>query len=177
MWNKQAKFTALVNALSTDLYRYAYWLCRDKDLAQDLVQETFTRAWRAIDSLREETAAKQWLITTLRREYARQFERLQPEFENIEVNDLVSQQTENDTSIEALLLRQALGKLSIKYREPLLLQVIWGYNCDEIAELLDITRSTVMTRLFRARHKLREMLTGHKQYEQIEFGAKCHELP
>lgn len=177
MWNKQAKFTALVNALSADLYRYAWWLCRDRDLAQDLVQETFTRAWRAIDSLREEAAAKRWLITTLRREHARLYERIQPEFENIDMNELVSQLPGNDTSVEAMLLRGALGKLSATYREPLLLQVLWGYSSDEIAELLGISRSNVMTRLFRARQKLRDMLTGHMQPEQPDFGDKCHELP
>ena len=66
MWAKQAKFTALVNAHAADLYRYAFWLCRDRHLADDLVQETFARAWRAFASLRDPDAAGRWLITTLR---------------------------------------------------------------------------------------------------------------
>ena len=44
MWDRQSRFTALVNAFATDLQRYAQWLCGDPDIAEDLVQETFTRA-------------------------------------------------------------------------------------------------------------------------------------
>jgi RNA polymerase sigma-70 factor (ECF subfamily) len=47
-----------VRAHSGELYRYAYWLCGDSALAQDLVQETFLRAWRSLDALRETVAAK-----------------------------------------------------------------------------------------------------------------------
>ena len=61
MWNKKSRFTVIVEALSSDLYRYAYWLSGDKHTAEDLVQETFMRAWRALDSLRDEHSAKAWL--------------------------------------------------------------------------------------------------------------------
>ena len=51
--SKQRQFDALVRTLSGDLYRYAYWLCNEDALAHDLVQETFLRAWRSLDSLRD----------------------------------------------------------------------------------------------------------------------------
>ncbi|WP_280136463.1 sigma factor, partial [Aeromonas bivalvium] len=70
MADKQKKYEALVHALHGDIYRYAYWLCRDPHVAEDLVQETYLRAWRAIDSLVDDKAAKPWLITILRRENA-----------------------------------------------------------------------------------------------------------
>jgi RNA polymerase sigma-70 factor (ECF subfamily) len=70
----QTRFAALVLACSADLYHFAYWLIRNRPEAEDLVQETFARAWRSIRQLRGEMAAKEWLFTTLRREYARQFE-------------------------------------------------------------------------------------------------------
>ena len=70
MSSKQRQFDALVRSLSGDLFRYGYWLCGDEALAHDLVQETFLRAWRALDHLRDTTAAKAWLITILRREHA-----------------------------------------------------------------------------------------------------------
>ena len=127
-------------------------------MADDLVQETFTRAWRAIDTLRNQSAAKYWLITTLRREHARLFERQQPDFAEVDPDTLVSSQTGFDTSIEAHLLRLSLHKLPDEYLEPLILQVLWGYSCEEIAEILDLSKSAVMTRLFRARQKLRELL-------------------
>ena len=55
---RQQQFEALVRAHSGELYRYAYWLCGESALAQDLVQETFLRAWRSLDALRETVAAK-----------------------------------------------------------------------------------------------------------------------
>jgi RNA polymerase sigma-70 factor (ECF subfamily) len=54
MITKQVRYEALVRALHADLYRYAYWLCHEKQVAEDLVQETFLRAWRALDSLKDE---------------------------------------------------------------------------------------------------------------------------
>lgn len=58
MADKQTKYEALVHALHGDIYRYAYWLCRDPQVAEDLVQETFLRAWKSIDSLLDDKAAK-----------------------------------------------------------------------------------------------------------------------
>lgn len=58
MWDKKSRFTILVEALSADLYRYAYWLVGDQHIGEDLVPETFTRAWRSLDNLREDGAAK-----------------------------------------------------------------------------------------------------------------------
>ena len=72
---RQQQFEALVRAYSGDLFRHAHWLCGHGALAQDLVQETFLRAWRSLDSLRETIAAKAWLTTILRREHARLYER------------------------------------------------------------------------------------------------------
>lgn len=179
MWAKQAKFTALVNAVATDLYRYAFWLCRDKSLAEDLVQETFTRAWRSFDSLRDHKAAKQWLITTLRREHARLFVRQQPEFVEIDLDGLETAHAGFDTRIEAQVLRKALSKLPNEYLDPLLHQVLWGYSCDEIANLLDLTQGAVMTRLSRAKRKLRDKLeTGECQSVFVNEGVQLHhELP
>ena len=85
MADKQTKFEALVHALHKDIYRYAYWLVRDPHIAEDLVQETFLRAWKGIDSLQDDQAAKGWLITILRRENVRRFERKQ--FDLVDLDD------------------------------------------------------------------------------------------
>jgi RNA polymerase sigma-70 factor (ECF subfamily) len=84
MKTKQLKYEALVRAYSDDLYRYGVWLCRDPNIAEDLVQETFLRAWRSLESLKDQGAAKSWLITILRRENARRFERKQFDLVDIE---------------------------------------------------------------------------------------------
>ena len=83
--DKQRKYEALVRAYHRDLFRYAFWLCKDKSIAEDLVQETCLRAWKSLDSLQDEKAAKPWLITILRRENARRFERKQ--FDLVDIDD------------------------------------------------------------------------------------------
>jgi RNA polymerase sigma-70 factor (ECF subfamily) len=157
--SNKAQYEAMVGQYAEDLNRYALWLCKDPTLAKDLVQETFLRAWRSFDRLREQKAAKSWLITILRREFARTFERKVPDFtpvDDLEIADLAT--TTPDDNTEVRQLRQAMLDLDPKYREPILLQVLGGFSCDEIASQLDISRSAVMTQLFRAREKLKVAL-------------------
>ena len=153
------RFNELAEAYSADLYRYAMWKCGNDALAKDLVQETFLRAWRALDSLKDVAATKSWLITILRREFARTFERKVPPFTDLEKVVIVDKnELEPDESTERDLLRQGILKLDPKYRDPLLLQAVFGHSCAEIAEQLGITKSAVMTQLFRAREKLKVQL-------------------
>lgn len=164
MDTRQTTFEALVNAYSADLYRYAFWLCSHRALAEDLVQETFMRAWKALDKLKDTKSAKAWLITILRRENARHFSR-QPKdtvsFEELDRDlDQIPGAEPGLGSTEAFVLHQAIAALPSDYREPLLLQVLGGYSCEEIAELLNMKSGTVMTRVFRARQKLRKRLEG-----------------
>lgn len=163
--NKQRRYEALVRAWHRDLYRYAYWLCHDPHIAEDLVQETCLRAWRSLDSLQDDKAAKSWLITILRRENARRFERKQLDLVNIDdyaIADIHHQGTEME--MEQQMLHRQIMKLAPEYREPLVLQVMAGFNGDEIAEILGLNRNTVMTRLFRARNQLKDQI--EKQSER-----------
>ena len=161
---RQRQFDALVHAHAGDLYRFAYWLCGDPARAEDLVQETMLRAWRALDSLHDAAAAKPWLLTILRREHARGFER--KTFDLTPLDDAV----QNSIADEAAgidpeqagsdaQLRETIMQLEPKYREPLLMQVLGGFSCEEIATELGVKPGAVMTQLFRARHKLRRMLS------------------
>ena len=151
---KRAVFERLVRAYSSELYRYGYWLSRDRFVAEDLVQETFARAWANWASLRDERAAKSWLYTILRREHARLFERKRLEI--AEVQDLDSLEDERLKNVHGELeMSEALHALPASYREPLLLQVLGGFSCEEIAKLMDLTPGAVMTRLSRARLALR----------------------
>ncbi len=156
---RQAKFDQLAQAYGADLYRYAMWICGNDALAKDLVQETFLRAWKALDKLNDIKAAKSWLITILRREYARTFERKVPKFTDVDTV-VVPEETElePDDQTEVKLLRQSIMELAPKYREPLLMQVVLGYSCQEISVALDISKSAVMTQLFRAREQLKSRL-------------------
>jgi RNA polymerase sigma-70 factor (ECF subfamily) len=153
------RFNELAEAYSTDLYRYAMWICHNDALAKDLVQETFLRAWRALDSLKDVGAAKSWLITILRREYARTFERKVPKFTDVDKVVVVDDdELGPDERTERDLLRKGIMKLDPKYRDPLLLQVVFGHSCEEISKQLGTSKSAVMTQLFRAREKLKTQM-------------------
>lgn len=156
---RQARFNQLAEDYGADLYRYAMWICGNDALAKDLVQETYLRAWKALDKLKDSKAAKSWLITILRREYARTFERKVPRFTDVDTV-VVPEETElePDDRAEVRMLRQGIMKLAPKYREPLMMQVMLGFSCEEIAQHLDISKSAVMTQLFRAREQLKARL-------------------
>lgn len=169
MTARQTQFEALVNAYSTDLFRYAVWLVRDSQLAEDLVQETFMRAWKAIDSLRDPALAKTWLITILRRERARVYEKNQAEGNtvgDIDLDDLAGFDAGHGKT-EHFVLRRALDALPEDYREPLLMQIIGGYSCEEIAVAMDLQLGAVMTRLSRARQKMVRLLGGDDKTVRI----------
>lgn len=162
--NARVRFNRLVGEYSKDVFRYAFWLCRDKTMAEELSQETFMRAWKSIDSLQDDKAAKSWLFTIVRRENARQYERKRLDMvDDVDFDRVGATREEYDTSTEAFVLRRALAELPEEYREPLVLQVIGGYSTEEIASQLGIKAGAVMTRLFRARKKLREMLGEREQ--------------
>ncbi len=165
--NRQQQFEALVHAHSSELYRYAYWLCGQDALAQDLVQETFLRAWRSLDSLREDVAAKAWLNTILRREHARLYERKPMPTTDINDLELSDSAPGPEHRGEDAVLRAAISKLEPKYREPLVLQVLGGFTCTEIAAQLEITEAAVMTQVFRARQKLKTMLDGDSREVEL----------
>ena len=147
-------FEGLVRAYSSELYRFAYWLTRDRFSAEDLVQETFARAWSAWQSLREQGAAKSWLYMILRNEHARLFERRRLDI--VEDQDLDALEDQRIAApFDDIEIREALHALPAAYREPLLLQLLGGFSCDEIARLMNLTSGAVMTRLCRARLTLR----------------------
>ncbi|MDG6773725.1 sigma-70 family RNA polymerase sigma factor [Thiomicrorhabdus sp. ZW0627] len=173
MDNKHRFFEQLVSAYSNDLYRYAYWLCKQPTVAEDLVQETFSRAWKSLDKLHDEKAAKAWLITILRHENARMYEKFQPQLVEIE-ESLASDDGSNEPSLslEQHQLHQAIMELPVEYKEPLILQILWGFSGEEISEQLDLKLATVNTRLFRARHQLKEILNGHTHNPSKQISGK-----
>jgi len=157
---REIRFQAIIGRYMDDLFRYACWLVHDRAVAEDLVQETMLRAWKSMDRLQKPEAAKGWLITILRRENARRFERFQPQFSAMPTEALADNHQDYDTSTEAFVLRNAIAGLPEDYREPLLLQIIHGYSQKEIAAELGISVAGAGTRLFRARKKLRALVEG-----------------
>ena len=151
------RFEALSAHLRPDLYRFAFWLARDRAIAEDVVQETMLRAWRSWKDLRDERAAKQWLFTIARREHARIYERKR--FDTVDVDNLGAEDSPALTASDGKDvddLRRAIARLDDDYREPLVLQVLFGYSTQEIADHMGLTQGAVLTRLFRARNQLRK---------------------
>ncbi len=170
MKEKQKRYEALVHAFHADIFRYAYYLVKDSSIAEDIVQETFLRAWRSLDSLKDEKAAKSWLITIVRRENARRFERKQLDLVDIDDTPVADETSMAERSVEHSEMQRLLAGLSVEYREPLILQLLFGYSGEEIAEQLNLNKNTVMTRLFRARNQLRDMMSKQSEVRGQQNG-------
>ncbi len=154
---RKQRFERVVSVFHPDMYRYAAWLCRDPGIAEEVVQEALLRAWKSLDALREDKAAKPWLLTIVRRENARYFERKR--LETVDIDSLTPAQSamlaeKEDANLGEM--RQAIFRLDEDYREPLVLQVLMGHSTKEIAALMGIKPGAVLTRLHRARIKLKE---------------------
>jgi RNA polymerase sigma-70 factor (ECF subfamily) len=157
--SRRARFETVVRAYANDVFRYLYWLCRDRSVAEDLSQETFSRAWAAWEDQRDEKALKAWLFTIARNEHARLYERKRLDVDPDAELDAIVSQAGSDPGL-GLDIRKAFGMLPETYREPLLLQVLGGLSSAEIAASLGTTEEAVNMRLSRARRSMREMLDG-----------------
>jgi RNA polymerase sigma-70 factor, ECF subfamily len=156
--SRHLRFEWLVEGYSTDLYRYAAWLCGDRALAEELVQETFIHAARSLNGLKHEGAVKPWLFALLRREHQRHWELPRAETRQIDLGDVTSA-GRYDTSTYTFALRRALAALAPDDSVALVLQVIGGFGSDDIAALLGISPAAAMTRIFWARKRLRDSLS------------------
>lgn len=160
MKQKKRQFERLVDLYAQDIHHFALWLTKDHHAAEDVVQEAYARAWKNLDQLKDESVAKSWLLTIVRNENARRFQRKQ--FDLVDIDDTqvtASADSEPENRTEISLLRKAIAALPIDYREPLVMQVIHGMSCREIAKTMDLPENTVMTRLFRAKQKVKGSLT------------------
>jgi RNA polymerase sigma-70 factor (ECF subfamily) len=155
----EAAFARLCQDLRPDLYRFAFWLARNRAVAEDVVQEALLRAWASRGSLADTGAAKSWLLTIVRREHARLYERKR--YDTVPVDELVDSESPELAAAadqETMDVRRAIMALEDDYREPLVLQVLMGLSTQEIADQIGLTQAAVLTRLFRARNKLRRAL-------------------
>ena len=158
---RRQRFDQIVGVFHQDMYRYAAWLSRDKTIAEDVVQEALLRAWKSLDALRDDAAAKPWLLTIVRRENARYFERKR--LETVDIDNLTASQAAllaEEPNDELDDMRQAIFELEDDYREPLVLQVLMGFSTNEIGEQMGLKQGAVLTRLHRARAKLREQMVA-----------------
>jgi RNA polymerase sigma-70 factor, ECF subfamily len=149
------RFEEVATELRQDLYRYALWLSRDATAAEDIVQESLLRAWRAFDGLQDEAKARPWLVTIVRREFLRFRERQREETVD---PGMLAEIAEEGADPIVQELRAAIFALDDSYREPLALQVLMGHSTEEIAGIMGLTQGAVLTRLHRARDRLKRAL-------------------
>ncbi len=165
--HRSAEFERLALPLVPSLYNHASWLTRNHAEAEDLVQETFSKALRAFDSFEESTNFKAWLIRILRNTFltsrtgiaSARTVFLEDHPSVLDTSD--SGPTPEDNLIRLdnqAALQRALEQLDPSLREPLLLCDVEEIKYKDIALILEIPIGTVMSRISRARRSLRQLL-------------------
>ena len=142
------------------LRRYARALVGDRASADDLVQDTLERAWAKLHLYRRGTDLRAWLFTLMHNVHVNKVRatRVTDTLED-ELPELAQRASQGD----ALLLRdldRAIARLPSEQRAVLLLVTLEEMSYEEVARALDIPIGTVMSRLSRAREKLRMMMLG-----------------
>lgn len=175
--SKRKQFEELTRPYGQDIYRLALWRLANQQDAEDVVQETFLRAYRSFHTFQAGTNAKAWLtkislnaINDLLKKKLRQPDMVSLDVEGDEIESIQSESMSlQDPALQlsmnefdpALLI--ALRKLPVSLLYPLLLRELEDLSYEEIASILSIPTGTVMSRLFRARRLVRDRLTEHSQ--------------
>jgi RNA polymerase sigma-70 factor (ECF subfamily) len=161
------------------LYGYALTLTRDKTEAEDLVQETYLRAVRAANQPAADSNLKAWLFVIMRNAW---FNVMRHRHNGRRIFDFETDEPEPGTAndatsnphvvylrkLEREQVRDAIDKLPDAYREIVVLRDIEGFSYQEIATVLNCPAGTVMSRLGRAREKLREALAPQKKIAGVQ---------
>jgi len=163
-------FHQLVDRHAAPLFRLATTLVPTRDDAEDVVQETFTAAFRALKSFQERSSVKTWLYAILYRQAAlfrrkhRMPMRMLAEDDALAADPDTTGSAGHVSSIDARLdVQAALAQLPDDHRAIIILREFDGLSYDEIAAVLELPRGTVESRLFRARQALKERLTARTQ--------------
>jgi RNA polymerase sigma-70 factor (ECF subfamily) len=156
------------------LYSYAMVLTRNHADAEDLVQETYIRAMQAMRKLRADSNIKGWLFTILKNIWFNQLRKRHngPQMVEIEAGDDLAnnivEPSKNSyhlyvSKLEAEQVRAAIQELPVEFREVILLREYEDFSYKEIATILHCPLGTVMSRLGRARARLRTLLTAQQR--------------
>jgi RNA polymerase sigma-70 factor (ECF subfamily) len=157
------------------MYNFAYRLTFEEDDAKDLVQDTYLKAYRFINSFQKGTNAKAWLYRILKNSFINDFRKKskQPskvdyqEVENFYNSDDVNDSITTDLRIDTVKdmigdeVTVALNSLAVDFRTVIILCDLEGFTYEEMAKILDIPIGTVRSRLHRARNLLKEKLRDY----------------
>ena len=170
----QANFEQDAMQFAPQLYSAALRMTRNPADAEDVVQETFLKAFRAYDTFEEGTNLKAWLYRILTNTYINRYRKKQRRPSEVELGELQdlylyrrlgepsgASQSAEKTVLDAFVdtdIKQALESLPEHFRMPVLLADVDGFAYKEIAGILDIPIGTVMSRLHRGRKALQQKL-------------------
>jgi RNA polymerase sigma-70 factor (ECF subfamily) len=158
---RQRRFEAELLPHLRGLYAAAYRMARNVHDAEDLVQETFMRAYAAIERFEPGSNARAWLHTILQRVRTDAWRRRSRRPEVPDAGEEPVDPTDAGRRATAALdLERALGELPETYRSAVLLRDVEGFSYQEIAAILGVALGTVMSRIHRGRALLREALAG-----------------
>jgi len=151
------------------LRRYARALVGDRATADDLVQDTLERAWAKLHLYRSGTDLRAWLFTVMHNVHVNRVRAIRPtDMLEDEMPELAQRPPQSDALVVRDLDR-AIGRLPADQRAVLLLVTLEDMSYDEVARALDIPIGTVMSRLSRAREKLRMMMLGHSAAARLKL--------
>lgn len=159
------------------MYNFAFRLTFDEDDAKDLVQDTYLKAYRFINSFEQGTNAKAWLFRILKNSFINEYRKKskQPtkvDYQEVETyynSDDVDYQSTTDLRAESVKdmlgdeISNALNSLAVDFRTVIILSDLEGFTYEEMAKILDIPIGTVRSRLHRARNLLKDKLRGYAQ--------------
>ncbi len=172
----RAEFAEQAMQYAPQLYSAALRMTRNPADAEDLVQETYLRAWRSFNTFQEGTNLRAWLYRILTNSFINTYRAKQrrPDetgMDNIEdlylyrrlntLDNALGSRSAEDTMFELFTddeVKQALEELPENFRLPVLLADVEGFSYKEIAEILDIPIGTVMSRLHRGRKGMHKLL-------------------
>ena len=159
------------------MYNFAYRLTFDEDDAKDLVQDTYLKDYRFIQSFEQGTNAKAWLFRILKNSFINDFRKKSKQPSKVDYQEVesyynsegVDEAITTDLRIDAVQdmigdeISNALNSLDVDFRTVIILCDLEGFKYDEMAKILDIPIGTVRSRLHRARNLLKEKLRDYAQ--------------
>ncbi|MBV8377004.1 MAG: sigma-70 family RNA polymerase sigma factor [Verrucomicrobia bacterium] len=171
----RARFQDLLLPLMGDAYNLARWLMKNQEDAEDMVQESYLRAFRFFSSFHEGKNIRGWFLRIVRNTCydglsARKVNQKQVPLDS-EANEIADTSPLPPASLSkkatAEAVREAIAALPIDFREVVVLRELEGLSYKEIAEVSGVPIGTVMSRLARGRHQLYLILADQKVHDQL----------